>query len=806
MSIFENLRGRGKENGWLDTFAYYALLVSVFFLPLIAYTWVAIPASTVKLAVGSVALLVTTIVTAAALIQLQAITLPRASLFAAIWLIPLAYLLSTLFAGERTISAFGTFLTADSLAFMVVGALACTVTALLLRSQTRILGLYLTMLASATVLSILQAVLFFARSTVEATGITLPSLSLLGTLNDLAVFFGIIIILALLTLLVLPVTTLVRAVLWVALTVALFFCAIVNLAVLWWIIAVFALGCVVYSLFTAKYSDDSSMRGISLSAPMTLAVAVFFIFGPASITATPSQWAEVGELDVRPTWQSTVSIGRNALAEHAFFGTGPGSFETQWSKNIPAEIHATTFWNSDFMYGIGLIPTTVISTGLLGALAWLMFFGLLLWTGFRAFLVSSRNKESDLTRYIHMVAWFGAVYLWILTFIQVPSPALVLFAFMFTGVFLASLVRHDEAATYLTFSFKKSPRIGFLVTLTLTAVILLSAGGAYGFSTRFFAEANFQQAVRVINTEMDVDGGEQLIQKAIGLYPRDLYYRTLSEIDIYRLQQLLNEKKSPQEIKEQVEILLAQTIKNATAAIERDRDNYRNWANLANKYQLISTLGIEGSVESSVTAYQSALEKRPGAPDMLLALAALERARGNTEEARKYVEQSISVRKNYTDAIFFLAQMQLEANDTENAIRSVQAIAVFDPNNPVVFFQLGLLYYGNGDYVNAGPALMEAIRLANDYANARYFLGLTYWRLNKEKLAIDEFEKVLETNPENTEVRAIISNLKAGNPPLTMFASSTPAADIQDRQGLPINEVSPETQDEVETTSEQLSE
>ncbi len=806
MSIFENFKDRSKEYGLFDMFAYYALLTSVFFLPLIVYTWAAIPASTVKIAIGSIALLISTVATAAALIQQQVITLPRVALLGAGWLIPLAYLLSTLFASERTSSLLGAFLSVDSFAFMVVGVLALSISAILLRSQTRILGLYLTMLASATVLSILQVMLFFGRSAVEATGITLSSLSLLGTLNDLAVFFGVIIIFVLLTLLVLPVTVVVRAILSVTLIAALFFCAVVNLTILWWIIGMFAVGCMVYSLFNAKSSENEKTMGVSFSALTTLMVAAFFIFGPALTTALPSKWANVGELEVRPSWQSTVSIGRSALSEHTFFGAGPGSFETLWSSNIPTEIHATEFWKSDFLYGVGLIPTIIISTGLFGVLAWLLFFGLLLWAGFKAFILSSRNRETDLTRYIRLVAWFGSVYLWIIAFIQVPSPALVLFAFIFTGVFLASLVHHEEATTHITLSFKKKPRIGFLATLALTGVILFSIGGAYGFAARFFAETNFQQAVRVINTDMDIDQGEGLIVRAISLYPRDLYYRTLSDIDMYRLQQVLNEKKDPQEIKDRVSTLLEQGIKNATVATERAPENYRNWANLATKYQIISSLGIEGSVDSAVTAYQSALEKRPGAPDMLLALAALERARGNTDEARKNVELAISMRKSYTDAIFFLAQMQLEASDTENAIRSVQAITVLDPKNPVGYFQLGLLYYGNADYVNAEPVFNEAVRIANDYANARYFLGLTYWRLNKRDRAIGEFEKVLETNPENAEVSAILSNLKAGNPPLTVFASSTPAADIQQRQGPPIDETVSPAQNETRDTPEQLSE
>ncbi len=788
MSIIDHFAAK-KENGWLENCAYYALLASIFLLPILTYTWTAIPQNTIKLAVGGVLFLLTAILSAAALIKRQELTMPRFWLLGLVWLMPLAYALSMLFSSGGTRSMFGTTLTMDSIAFFAVGALACTVSAVILRTQARILGLFLTMLASATTLSIVQIILFFARPSVEASGVNLSSLSLLGTLNDLGVFFGLIIIFSLLSLLVLQITVVVRTILAIVLALALFFCAVVNLTVLWWIIGFFALGCFVYSISSTYFSGSDAKRELSFSALGVLVVAAVFIFGPATVTEMPSKWADVGELEIRPSWQSTVSVGRSALSDSIIFGSGQGSFQSQWSKNVPAEIHSSMFWRHDFPYGIGFIPTTIISTGLVGVISWLAFFVLFLWLGLKALLFApSQGKETDLNRYIRMVSWFGALYLWAIAFIQVPSPALVLIAFVFTGVFLASLVRHDAPKTFISLSFKMNPRIGFVTTLLLTVIMLVSIGGVYGFTTRLFAEVRFQEGIRTIETEMKVDEGEALIMRAIALHPRDEYYRILSDIGIYRINVLLGEGVETPESQERLKALLAQTIAHATKAVERDETNYRNWANLANKYQTISTLNIDGSAESAVNAYQKALERRPGAPDMLLALATLERSRGDVEQARKHVEEAISMRKSYTDAIFLLAQMQLEANETKNAINSVHAITLFEPQNPVAFFQLGLLHYGDSDYENAKTAFTKAVTLANEYANARYFLGLTNWRLNKPADAIGEFEKVLETNPDNNEVRAIISNLRAGNPPLTVFASSTPSADIQDREGLPVNE------------------
>ena len=64
----------------------------------------------------------------------------------------------------------------------------------------------------------------------------------------------------------------------------------------------------------------------------------------------------------------------------------------------------------------------------------------------------------------------------------------------------------------------------------------------------------------------------------------------------------------------------------------------------------------------------------------------------------------------------------------------------------------------------AVETLEKALFLNPSFANARYFLGLSYERIGKKELAIKEFEKIITTNPDNEEVLRIIANLKAGHP------------------------------------------
>jgi tetratricopeptide (TPR) repeat protein len=778
-----------------DTGSYFLLIATILILPIAIGVQVWVPPVYAKIAVGSALVLIAFVLYAISRVYEQEMVVPRSLLPLFAWLIPVVYLLSALFSsGQGIRSLFGERLSIDSFAFMAVAMLTLSLVTLVVRTQKRALGMYLAFLTSAAVLSVIQLLMFFARQMVAGLGITLP-VSLLGSLNDLTVFFGLIIIFVLLALILLPVTPIVRAVLWLPLLVSGFFLAIANLQVLWWVLGLFALGCLVYTVTAPYMSKDMSKVSTtgpqaSIAALVVLILAAFFLFGAESITRSPAQWANVGELDVRPSWRTTIDIGSQVLHDQAIFGSGPGSFARLWAKNMPAEINTTQFWQTDFLFGIGFIPTSILSTGILGALAWLVFLGTLLWCGLRVLVLSRRESRNSVVQFFRITSFVGTIYLWAIAVIQVPSPALILYACILTGLFVASTSFGDDTVEPITVRFQDNPRVGFVIALLLTVGVLLSIGALYGVWARYTAETNYARAILVVNTTGKFDEGQALIEQAINRQPTGLFYRTLSTIDLVRIQQLLAQGKQPKEIVTQLQDLMARSIGNAVKATELDGNDYQNWLNLGSLYQSIAPLGIEGSLDSAQAAFDRALALRPNSPVIYYAKADIDRQKGNKDEAKKQVERAIKLRSNYTDAIFLLAQLQLEQNDVANAIKSVEAVTLFEPSNAVAFFQLGLLEYGTNDFVKASVALEHAVTLNPVYANARYFLGLSDWRMGKNDAALAEFRKVQETNQDNAEVGSIIKNLEAGRQPFATttapVATSTPAVDIKTRKTTPI--------------------
>jgi tetratricopeptide (TPR) repeat protein len=107
--------------------------------------------------------------------------------------------------------------------------------------------------------------------------------------------------------------------------------------------------------------------------------------------------------------------------------------------------------------------------------------------------------------------------------------------------------------------------------------------------------------------------------------------------------------------------------------------------------------------------------------------------------------------------------------------------------SPLLYFQLGLLQYTDKDYASAAKSLESAVALQPDYANAKYFLGLSYARLGENQKAVEQFKKLAETNPENQEISFILTNLEAGKSP---FADAKPPVtpNPEKRSSLPVKE------------------
>ncbi len=111
----------------------------------------------------------------------------------------------------------------------------------------------------------------------------------------------------------------------------------------------------------------------------------------------------------------------------------------------------------------------------------------------------------------------------------------------------------------------------------------------------------------------------------------------------------------------------------------------------------------------------------------------------------------------------------LEGDYYDRAINSYMQAIKLNPNNPLLLFTLGRLEYNAKDYTNAMKDLERAVILRSDYSDAKFYLGLSYYYLDRDNDAILQFRDLLILNPgdkEKAELISVIKNMERGVAPL----------------------------------------
>lgn len=784
-----------NENGF-EKIACYILggvfvLLPIFFIPSVIFPFQATKTTLILLAI-----VIALVFFFLGRLKEGALSIPINAFIGAGLLLPVVYFISALLAkGTPWVSFLGVRFEPDTVFFILFTSLLLFLVPSIVRTKERVLAIYAGFLISFSILALFQGLrLLFGADFLSFNLFTTATSNIFGKWNDLAIFFGLTGILSLITLEGLSVHKIAKGVLFAVLAISLFFLIIIAYAPVWFILGIFALGFLIYNLFRDKiFKQTPSFHGIesgvrrvpkatlSAASIIVLAIAIIMIVGGDRIANPIADGLGINQIEARPSWRTTIGIGREVYADNFLTGIGPNSFDITWAELKPKEVNTSIFWNLEFATGIGFIPTSFVTTGLLGVLTWLLFLGLFLWSGIRMLLF--RPMGDSLSTYLTLSTWLSAFYLWVFAFIYIPNAVLIAFAFFFTGLYAATLRHHADAYREKSFIFSENPRLGFITVLGLTVLIVLTAVGGYAAGVRYASAVQFQRALFTLG-EGNIQEAERMVAQARDLADTDVFARFAAQLALRDVSDALNnEEGTVEERRARFQNVLTDAISNAQRARDLRPENYLNWLALGRVYQNVVPLQIEGAYDNAREAYDTALSLAPHNPLLYLASAELEVLGGNNDAARGYINDALNNKNNYTAAVFLLAQIQVNENQIPEAIRSVEAATILEPNNPVVFFQLGLLRYNQAEYAGAAQAFERAISLNADYANARYFLGLSYYQLGQIEGAITQFETVQKTNQDNQELQIILNNLRDGKAP---FEGSDIPSDIEERESLPI--------------------
>lgn len=776
----------------LDAISILALFITFIMAMFIFIPSVAVSSVTTKTFLLAAGALITLALYILARLSRGNVIFPSTVLVGAIWLPAAAYALSAAFSGAPFArSLWGTALEPDTFGFMLVVAGLGTLSALALRNAGQYRSFLRVGAYAFGVLAIAQAVIViigqFAPNTIS------PAFSLIGSFGDLASLLGLGVIIALITLRFVELPTRAYRALLAGGAVALFLLAVANSSLVWTLVALVSLGLFVEAVMRrgSKAVDadldeteivsespiESDTGNHSLVMPLcTLALALFFLIG-GTLSGALAKSLNVDFINVRPSWQSTLSVAKKTYAVSPVFGSGPATFGAEWLKYRDASLNSTVFWNVDFTSGIGFIPTSFVTAGIVGIIAWLGFIGLFIVLGLRALIL--RTPRDSFIRYTAMVSFVGAFYLFIIAVFDLPGALVIALGFMFAGLFISTM-RYAVGGKQVGVVFSRSPRLGFVIVFSLTILLLGSVVAAYSLIGRYIAVAELSLANAAASAG-DLDSADRHAQKSLSFAPSVAAYQLQAVIANAQLNKIAADSTMEKGAAQKAyQAALSAGINAALTATNVNSSDYRSWLALGQLYAQAVPLNVSGAYDSAKTAYQKAQELNPTNPQIPYILAQLDIANKDTKAAKEDLKAAIALKQDYTDAIFLLSQLEVQDGNVKEALAAALAANYFTPDNPNILFQIGILSAAINDYVTAAAALEKAVTVNPQFANARYFLSAVYAKQGEFANAAEQLQKVADLSSENaTAVADALAKLKESKNPFPANLLSIPSTPVK---------------------------
>lgn len=752
-----------QYTGIARSISYYTILLLSFLLPFffVPVAWVSIVQAKVFL-IALAAILATVALIANALSEGK-IRIPKSPLLIATALVPLAYLFSAIASGASQTSFFGGASQQDTVvAVFLWYTLFVTSTLVLSKGESRLLSAFKWFMYGGAVTLIIQVVHIFFPSFTFGGVLVGSTASVVGGWHDLGIFLGLLLFLSLVAVrsgifegkfYYLP-----HAISFLSLLLL----VAVNFRDVWIGVALLSTVYGIYLWKIGRESEDQSYKKYVWWFVLALLACVFAFYGSLVTTRLPGQ-LQITQVEVRPSWQGTFSVGTRALAEPGtfIFGSGPNSFTKAWGQYKPVDVNSTDFWNTDFYSGVGFIPTSIVTVGLLGAIAWGAAILALLWGIFQ--ILRRRMHSSRLDLLLPVVA-AGSLYLTLFHILYVPQIGLSALVFLFFGFLTAGEAlagRVGEAELSLNLNTAKEYAV---LGVAFVFGILVLIGGVQ--TLRLFASDSLvNRAAYLYNTTGDIDNATRSIQTALTAFSsNDRAHRAAVELGLLQLRTLGAAEQS-EEVAAQLQKTLTATIQHGLSAVSIESANYQNWLSLARLYAELAGVGIGGADAHAKNAYEEARIANPTNPTPHVGLALLALQENNDATAKTHLEEALKLKPNLAIAYFLLSQIYARAGDLENAAGTAQSVAILAPQDPLAWYHFGTIIFAGNDYENAALAFERAVGLENNYANALYFLSASYAALGRLDDARIALQAVVALNPNEESLQTMLEAFEAGENP-----------------------------------------
>lgn len=387
-------------------------------------------------------------------------------------------------------------------------------------------------------------------------------------------------------------------------------------------------------------------------------------------------------LSNRSTWEITM----NAWKDGAWaFGSGPGTFSMLFTKYHSTDLNTSAFWDTRFDRGSSAVMTMLPTMGILGTIG---FIGALFFLALRALQSYVRNAPSEMLPIT--ASWLVLVAA---LFVYPQNFTLTMIFWVLTALMLRLTLSSSK-----TFLFERSPRAGFSAAFAFVLCAVFALTVSFSTLSRYRAEIAFAQAVRIDQLGGNIDDViAKLDAAATANRWSDLYYRNLGSALLHKVIIVAQDAHADPNL---VKSLIGAAVNAGVRATELGPTNVTNWELRGDIYREVSPL-ITDAAAFAIASYDQAIALAPNNP------------RYHVDSARGYL------------ALADLLAPMVKGDDADVAkqAKTAQDTAL----------------------QSASDALMQAITLKSDYAEARYYLAFVQERQGKLAEAVASMEIVRQS-------------------------------------------------------------
>ncbi len=794
---FEPNNKKSTKNGRLESVGFYVFLATVVLAPIAFLPSAFISLDVVKTFVIAIGTIVSVAILGYVTLKERTVKLPPRALLWTSALMVVSLVISSALSIHFGKSFFGQGYEIDTSSFIIILFLAgLSIFTLVNKQKDRAIVVYVGIVIAYVVLYILHLLRFLFGDSFMTLGIlNSMTTSVIGGWYNLSSFSVLIAIISLLALYFLKLSSRMKVVYWILLVISVVGTVVVADIRVWKAALLVFFGLTVFFSLERYKTNSISMgkgfksmlRSLSVLPLLAFIISVVFVWQGYNIANPVINKINADHAELVLPWQMTLNVTASVLQNYPLFGVGSNNFSQAYMAYKPLGINTTNAWATEFSSGFGLLPTFVTTQGLFGSILWVLlfvFFGIIATKTLR----NLPNTTED--RFMIVSSLASAVFLWLVSIVSTPSHAIIFLAFVFTGIFvgLATVTGSVGQREYTSRSSMGKMLPSFVIIFVLVVVVL-----GLMHTKKTLALVYFGNGIKQLTVTGDTILANKAFDKALKLDSSDLYWRAKVEsaiVESTKLARTVNASSpasTTQAVVTKISEILNMAMKDAKMAIDYDKTNYYNHLSEARVSEFAIDVRMDGAYDNAVKAYNSAIGLNPFNPSIYLSLANIEARQAKYDDALRDIGRALQVKNNYLEGVFLLSQIYAAKGDINNAIIAAKVAVQLNPQNSLLLFQLGILNYNNKDYKGASEAFAEAVKIQPDYANARYFLGLAYARLNNTKEAIVQFEELAKTNPENQEVTSILTSLKSGKSIFT-DTKSTVTNPPEKRSTLPVKE------------------